>query len=53
MISGPINLYERKTKSVALDVINLEIKALKRLKTSINSSFVKAVDLLVNCQSEK
>ena len=43
---------KEKTKSVALDVINLEIKALKRLKTSINSSFVKAVDLLVNCQSK-
>ncbi len=43
---------KKKIKSIALNVINLEIEALKKLKSSINSSFDKAVDLLVNCQSK-
>ena len=39
-------------KSIASEVINLEINALKKLKASINSSFDTAVDLLMNCQSK-
>ncbi len=39
-------------KSIASEVINLEINALKKLKVSINSSFDTAVDLLMNCQSK-
>ena len=39
-------------KSIAKDVINLEIKALQKLKKSLNQNFNKAVDAIVNCQSK-
>ena len=39
-------------KSIAKDVINIEIKALQKLKKSINQNFNKAVDAIVNCQSK-
>ncbi len=39
-------------KKVAKEVINLEIQALKKLKQSIDNSFNKAVDAIVNCQSK-
>jgi arabinose-5-phosphate isomerase len=37
---------------IAKNVINLEIKALNRLKNSLNSSFNKAVKEIVDCQSK-
>ena len=37
---------------IAKNVINLEIKALQNLKTSLNSSFNKAVNQIVACQSK-
>ncbi len=37
---------------IAKNVINLEIKALKKLKNSINKNFDKAVAAIVNCQSK-
>ena len=37
---------------IAKNVINLEIKALQNLKTSLNSSFNKAVNQIVECQSK-
>ena len=43
---------KNKIKSIANEVIDLEINALKKLKSSLNSSFDKAVDLLINCQSK-
>jgi len=43
---------KKKIKAIAHEVINLEINALKKLKSSINSSLDKAVDLLINCQSK-
>ncbi len=43
---------KKKIKLIANEVINLEINALKKLKSSINLSFEKAVDLLMNCQSK-
>ncbi len=43
---------ENKIKSIANEVIDLEINALNKLKSSLNSSFNKAVDLLINCQSK-
>ena len=43
---------KKNVKSIANDVINLEIQALKKLKLSISSSFRIAVDLLTNCQSK-
>ena len=39
-------------KKIAKNVIDLEIKALKKLKKSINSSFNKAVSAIVKCQSK-
>ena len=39
-------------KKIAKNVIDLEIKALKKLKNSINSSFNDAVDAIVKCQSK-
>ena len=41
-----------KYKKIAKNVIDLEIKALQKLKKSINSSFDQAVDALVKCQSK-
>ena len=43
---------KKKIRSIANEVINLEINALKKLKSSLNSSLDKAVDLLTNCQSK-
>ncbi len=39
-------------KKIAKNVIDLEIQALKKLKTSINSSFSDAVNAIVKCQSK-
>ena len=39
-------------KDIAKNVINLEIKALQKLKKSLNENFNKAVDAIVNCQSK-
>ena len=39
-------------KSIAKNVIDLEIAALKKLKGSLNKSFDQAVDAIVKCQSK-
>jgi len=39
-------------KKIAKEVIELEIRALRKLKNSINSSFSYAVDAIVKCQSK-
>jgi arabinose-5-phosphate isomerase len=39
-------------KKIAKEVIELEIKALKKLKNSINNSFNEAVDTIAKCQSK-
>ena len=39
-------------KKIAENVIELEIKALKKLKKSLNNSFAQAVDAIVKCQSK-
>jgi arabinose-5-phosphate isomerase len=39
-------------KKIAKNVIDLEIKALKKLKKSINNSFNEAVNAIVKCQSK-
>ena len=41
-----------KYKKIAHQVIDLEIKALKKLRKSINSSFDHAVNAIVKCQSK-
>ncbi len=42
----------KKFENIARDVINLEIKALQKLKKNINSSFSKAVIEIAKCQSK-
>ena len=39
-------------KKIAKEVIDLEIKALQKLKKSLNKNFSKAVDVIVSCQSK-
>ncbi len=45
-------MNKNSLKNIAIEVINLEIDALKILKKSINKSFDKAVSTIVNCQSK-
>ena len=45
-------MNKKKILSIAKDVINLEIKALQKLKKNINSSFSEAVSLIAKCQSK-
>jgi len=45
-------MEKRNYKKIAKNVIDLEIKALKKLKNSINNSFNEAVESLANCQSK-
>jgi len=39
-------------KKIAKDVIDIEIRALKKLKSSISGSFNEAVEAIANCQSK-
>ena len=39
-------------KNIAKEVIDLEIKALQKLKKALNKNFDKAVTAIVNCQSK-
>tara|TARA_B100000787_G_scaffold24827_1_gene16609 strand:+ start:583 stop:1554 length:972 start_codon:yes stop_codon:yes gene_type:complete len=45
-------MKKKDYKKIAKGVIDLEIKALKKLKKSINNSFNNAVDAIVKCQSK-
>jgi len=45
-------MKKRDYKKIAKKVIDLEIKALKKLKNSINNSFNDAVDAIAKCQSK-
>jgi len=45
-------MKKKDYKKIAKNVIDLEIKALKKLKSSINSSFNKAVEAIAKCQSK-
>ena len=45
-------MKKKDYKKIAKNVIDLEIKALKKLKNSINNSFNEAVDAIVKCQSK-
>ena len=48
-----VSLNEKKNyKKIAKDVIDLEIKALRKLKNSINNSFNDAVEAITKCQSK-
>jgi arabinose-5-phosphate isomerase len=45
-------MKKKDFKKIAKNVIDLEIKALKKLKNSINNSFNEAVDAISKCQSK-
>ena len=45
-------MKKKDYKKIAKSVIELEIKALKKLKNSINSSFNDAVEAITKCQSK-
>ncbi len=45
-------MKKKNYKKIAKNVIELEIKALKKLKNSINDSFNDAVDVITKCQSK-
>jgi len=45
-------MNKKKFISIAKDVINLEIKALQKLKKNINNSFNQAVTQIAKCQSK-
>ena len=45
-------MEKKNYKKIAKSVIDLEIKALKKLKNSINNSFSEAVEVISNCQSK-
>ena len=45
-------MKKKDYKKIAKNVIDLEIKALKKLKNSINNSFNEAVDAISRCQSK-
>ena len=45
-------MNKKKYITEARNVINLEIKALQKLKKSLNENFNKAVNAIVNCQSK-
>ena len=45
-------MNKKKFISIAKDVINLEIKALQKLKNNINNSFGEAVIQIAKCQSK-
>ena len=45
-------MKKKNYKIIAKNIIELEIKALKKLKGSINNSFTKAVETLSKCQSK-
>ncbi len=45
-------MKKKNYKKIAKNVIDLEIKALRKLKNSINNSFNNAVEAIVKCQSK-
>jgi len=45
-------MKKKDYKKIAKTVIDLEIKALQKLKKSINNSFNRAVEAITNCQSK-
>ena len=45
-------MKKKDYKKIAKNVIDLEIKALSKLKKSINNSFNEAVEAIAKCQSK-
>jgi len=52
MISGLIKIMKTNYIKIAKDVIDLEIKALKKLRNNIDNSFNTAVEMISKCKSK-
>jgi arabinose-5-phosphate isomerase len=52
MISGPIKMKKNDYINIGKEVIDLQIKALKKLKNSIDDSFIESVKLIGKCKSK-
>ena len=52
MISGHIKMKKKNFIDIGRDVIDLQIKALKKLKNSINNNFINAVNIISKCKSK-
>ena len=44
---------KNETNEIGKEVINLQIKALKKLKNTIDQSFNEAVRAIIKCKSKK
>ena len=53
MMSGHIKMKDKKLLNIAKDVIKLEFASLKKLQSSIGSSFEKIIKTIVNCKNGK
>jgi len=52
-MSGHIKMKDKKLLNIAKDVIKLEFASLKKLQSSIGSSFEKIIKTIVNCKNGK
>ena len=52
MISGPIKMKKNDYINIGKEVIDLQIKALKKLKYSINDDFKNAINIISKCKSK-
>ena len=52
MIFGPTKKMKKEINQIGKDVIDLQIKSLRKLKNSINQSFEKAVKSILKCKSK-
>ena len=52
MMCGHTNYMKNEINFIGKNVIDLQIKALKKLKSSINSSFTEAVNKILKCKSK-
>ena len=53
MMSGHIEMKDKKLLKIAKDVIKLETASLKKLHSSIGNSFEKIIKTIVNCKNGK
>ena len=52
MISGHTKKMKKETNEIGKRVIDLQIKALKKLKNSLDASFNNAVKVILKCRSK-
>ena len=52
MMSGPIKMKKNDYINIGKEVIDLQIKALKKLKYSLNDDFKNAINIISKCKSK-